>query len=153
MTIKATLESKQLQNAHAFLALMSVPDFDGVAELLAPNFMLEFFPESLSPPGGKHALNGKETVKFFKRATDDVFEYIVYLPPLYTFQGPDAVVIHVKSEGMTKSQRKYENEYMYTFQFSGEKIVKLGQFVDSKYYAEFFGAGGVAAAGACDSDA
>ncbi|KAK7029990.1 SnoaL-like domain-containing protein [Favolaschia claudopus] len=143
-----TLQAKQLANAHAFLARMSAADFHGVAALLAPDFKLEFFPASVLPPGGKPTLNREETVEFFKRVTDEVFEYIGFLPPLHTITGPDAVVIHVESDGKSrKSGKIYNNQYMYTFQFCGDKIVRLRQFVDSKYYADFFGTGGVAAAG------
>ncbi|KAK7024844.1 SnoaL-like domain-containing protein [Favolaschia claudopus] len=139
----AAIEAKQLQNSLAFLSGMSATDFDGVAELLSPNFTLEFFPASLPPPGGKPKLNGEETLEWFKRATQEAFEHIIFLPPLHVVQGRDAVVLHVKSDGMSKSGKKYQNEYMFTFQFFGEKIVSLRQFVDSKYFVEFFAKDGV----------
>ena len=42
------------------------------------------------------------------------------------------------SDGMSKSGKKYNNEYMLTFHFAGEKIVYMKEFVDSKYSGSYF---------------
>ncbi|KAJ6481145.1 hypothetical protein C8R45DRAFT_1004635 [Mycena sanguinolenta] len=53
-------------------------------------------------------------------------------------QGSDAVVFHVKSDGMSKSGKKYNNEYILIFRFAEEKIVHMKEFPDSKYSASYF---------------
>ncbi|KAK7024845.1 hypothetical protein R3P38DRAFT_2951431 [Favolaschia claudopus] len=131
---------KQLQNAHTFLSLLSALDFAAMAELMAPDFKHEFCPASLPAPGGKTIRNKEETLEFFKHAWEAVFEYIKFLPPMDIIQGNDAVVLHVKSDGMSKSGLKYDNEYMLTFRFDGEKIVGLKEFADSKYVTDYFAA-------------
>jgi ketosteroid isomerase-like protein len=45
-----------------------------------------------------------------------------------------------KSDGVTKSGVKYNNEYIATFYFDGEKIIRLKEFVDSKHITDFLGA-------------
>jgi len=39
---------------------------------------------------------------------------------------------------LSKSGKKYNNEYMFTFHFDGDKIIKLNEFMDSKYSSAFF---------------
>ncbi|KAK7024889.1 hypothetical protein R3P38DRAFT_3532856 [Favolaschia claudopus] len=134
----STTAEKQLQNAQTFLSLLSALDFAAMAELMSPDFKHEFLPASLPAPQGKAIRNKEETLVFFKHAWEAVFEYVKFLPPMDIVQGKDAIVFHVKADGMSKSGKKYENEYMLTFHFDGEKIVKLREFADSKYAAEYF---------------
>ncbi|KAF8179350.1 hypothetical protein K438DRAFT_1843219, partial [Mycena galopus ATCC 62051] len=136
-TMSAT-QAKQLENAHAFLSHLNALNFDALADLLDPDFMFEYFPASLSPPGGKAKRGKEETLELFKHAWLTVFEYITLLNPIDVIQGSDAVVFHVKSDGMSKSGKKYNNEYMFTFNFSGEKIVYMKEFADSKYSDSYF---------------
>ncbi|KAK7024886.1 hypothetical protein R3P38DRAFT_3532851 [Favolaschia claudopus] len=136
----STLAEKQLQNAQKFLDLLGNPpvDFDAWADLLSPDFVLEYHPATMPMPDGKATRNKAETVPFFKEAWNERFEYIKFASPIDTIQGKDAVVFHVKSYGMHKSGKKYDNEYMFTFKFSGEKIVRMKEFADSKYTTEYF---------------
>ncbi|KAK7024820.1 SnoaL-like domain-containing protein [Favolaschia claudopus] len=137
------LQAKQLDNAHAFLSRLNDYDFDGVAELLAPDFTHEYCPSTLPAPEGKFKRNKEETVEVFKHSWLVVFEKVMFLPPIDTIQGQDAVVFHLKSDGTPKSGgKKYSNEYMLTFRFRGEKIVYMREFVDSKYAMDYFGADG-----------
>ncbi|KAJ6536814.1 hypothetical protein B0H19DRAFT_378090 [Mycena capillaripes] len=134
----STIQAKQLGNAHAFLSHLNALDFEAVAELLAPDFAHEYFPASLPMPAGKAKRGKEETLELFKHAWLTVFDYITFLPPMDVIQGSDAVVFHVKSDGMSKSGKKYTNEYMLTFHFDGEKIVYMKEFTDSKYSASYF---------------
>ncbi|KAF7356103.1 SnoaL-like domain-containing protein [Mycena venus] len=131
-------QAKQLENAHALLSHLNTLNFDALADLLAPDFTFEYFPASLSPPEGKAKRGKEETLELFKHAWLTVFEYITLLKPIDVIQGSDAVVLHVKSDGMSKSGKKYNNEYMFTFRFAGEKIVYLKEFADSKYSESYF---------------
>ncbi|KAF7370096.1 hypothetical protein MSAN_00639600 [Mycena sanguinolenta] len=137
--MSTTIQAKQLANAHAFLSHLNTLDFDGVAELLAPNFTFEYgFAASLDLPGGKAKRGKQETLELYKHAWLTVFDYITLLPPIEVIQGSDAVVFHVKSDGMSKSGKKYNNEYMLTFRFAGEQIVYMKEFPDTKYSNSYF---------------
>ena len=39
----------------------------------------------------------------------------------------------ILSHGKTVSGKPYNNEYMFTFRFDGEKIASVKEFLDSKY--------------------
>ncbi|KAJ7796130.1 hypothetical protein B0H13DRAFT_2266655 [Mycena leptocephala] len=134
----STAQTTQLENAHAFLSHLNTLNFDALADLLAPDFTHEYFPESLTLPGGKAKRGKEEMLELFKHAWLTVFEYITLLKPIDVIQGSDAVVFHVKSDGMSKSGKKYNNEYMFTFRFAGEKIVYMKEFVDSKYSGTYY---------------
>ncbi|KAJ7635337.1 hypothetical protein FB45DRAFT_911309 [Roridomyces roridus] len=64
------------------------------------------------------------------------------LPPLDVVQGEDVVVFHLKSEGTAKSGKSFNNEYIFTFRFEGERILSIREFVDSGYAAEWFAGAG-----------
>ncbi|KAJ7788697.1 hypothetical protein B0H13DRAFT_2394986 [Mycena leptocephala] len=128
-----TAQTKQLENAHAFLSHLNALSFDALADLLAPDFTHEYFPTSLSLPGGKVKRGKEEMLELFKHAWLTVFEYITFLKPIDVIQGSDAVVFHVMTDGMSKSGKKYSNEYMLAFHFSGEEIVYMKEFADSTY--------------------
>lgn len=48
------------------------------------------------------------------------------------------LIFQLKSDGISKSGKKYNNEYMITFHFDGEKIVSMREFVDSEYSSAYF---------------
>ncbi|KAJ6536808.1 hypothetical protein B0H19DRAFT_1181825 [Mycena capillaripes] len=133
----STIQAKQLENANAFLSHLNALDFEAIAELLSPDFAHEYFPATFPMPAGKAKRGKEETLELFKHACLTVFDYITYLPPMDVIQGSDAVVFHIKSEGMSKSGKKYNSEYMLTFHFDGEKIVHMKEFTDSKYSADY----------------
>ncbi|KAK7024814.1 hypothetical protein R3P38DRAFT_3532605 [Favolaschia claudopus] len=114
-----------------------------MADLLASDFTQEFFPASLPAPGGKSRRNKEELLEFFTaaRGPEGIFESLLFAPPSDVVQGKDVVILHLKSEGTTKDGKKFNNEYMFTLRFSGEKIVYMGEFVDSKAVADFFPGG------------
>ncbi|KAK7012792.1 hypothetical protein R3P38DRAFT_1553860 [Favolaschia claudopus] len=132
----STIEQNQLRNAHKFLDLLSTSpvDFDALADLLSPDFIFEHYPSTIN----MKPRNKAETIPFLKRGWNENFEYIKFSPPIDTIQGKDVVVFHVKSDGMHKSGKKYGNEYMLTFYFTGEKIARMKEFADSKYTVDYF---------------
>ncbi|KAJ7512842.1 hypothetical protein B0H11DRAFT_1947642 [Mycena galericulata] len=130
--------AKQLENAHAFLGNLNTSNFDALADLLAPDFTHEYLPASLVPPAGKATRGKEELLDLFKHSWLTVFDNLMLLPPIDVIQGSDAVVFHVKSDGLSKSGKKYNNEYMMTFRFAGEKIISMKEFVDSKYSNSYF---------------
>ncbi|KAJ6481098.1 hypothetical protein C8R45DRAFT_321018 [Mycena sanguinolenta] len=137
--MSTTIQARQLANAHAFLSSLNALDFDALADLLSPDFTHEYcVATSLDLPGGQAKRGKQEMLDLFKHAWLTVFEYIKFLPPMEVIQGSDAVVFHVKSDGMSKSGKKYNNEYMLTFRFTEEKIVHMKEFPDSKYSASYF---------------
>ncbi|KAK7034101.1 hypothetical protein R3P38DRAFT_2519045 [Favolaschia claudopus] len=136
----ASIQTKQLETANAFLSRYNAHDVEGLAELFAPGFTYELFPASLPAPEGKFKRNKEETLGLFKHAWEEMFETMVYLPPMDVIQGEDAVVWHLKSDGTMKNGKKYNNEYMITLRFSGERIVYMKEFVDTKYVVDLFAA-------------
>ncbi|KAK7024801.1 SnoaL-like domain-containing protein [Favolaschia claudopus] len=135
-----SLQAKQLENAQAFFSCLNAYNFHGMADLLTADFTHEYFPSSLNPPEGKFKRSKDETVQLFKNAWEKVIDGMQFLPPLDIIQGQNAVVFHVKSDGTSKSGKRYNNEYMITLRFSGVGIVHMKEFVDTKYVADFFGA-------------
>ncbi|KAK7052518.1 hypothetical protein R3P38DRAFT_2603938 [Favolaschia claudopus] len=134
------IHTKQLENAHAFIKHLNALDWDSLADLLAPNFKHQYLPSTIIPPDGKDDRGKEDFVNNLKVTLENVFDKVTYLPPIDVIHGSNAVVFHLKSDGASKSGRKYNNEYMVTFHFDGEKIIKLNEFVDSKYSKDFFGA-------------
>ncbi|KAJ6551838.1 hypothetical protein B0H19DRAFT_1159125 [Mycena capillaripes] len=131
---------KQLENAHAFLKHLNALDWASLGELMSPDFKHQAFPSNLSPPDGKETRGKEEFIEFMKFILLTVFEKVTYLTPLDVIHGSDAVVFHLKTDGISKSGKKYNNEYMFTFHFFGDKIIKLNEFVDSKYTSAYFAA-------------
>jgi hypothetical protein len=72
----STAQTTQLENAHAFLSHLNALNFDALADLLAPNFTHEYFPASLTLPGGKAKRGKEEMLELFKHAWLTVFEFI-----------------------------------------------------------------------------
>ncbi|KAJ6629393.1 hypothetical protein B0H10DRAFT_1986960 [Mycena sp. CBHHK59/15] len=134
----STLNSKQLENAYAFLTHLNALDFDALGELMAPHFTHQYFPGTINPPDGKERRGKEEFLGVLKYNLLSVFDKVTYAPPLDVIHGADAVVFHLKSDGMSKSGKKFNNEYMITFHFEGEKMTSLREFVDSKYSALYF---------------
>ncbi|KAJ7354387.1 hypothetical protein DFH08DRAFT_955781 [Mycena albidolilacea] len=131
--------SKQLKNAHAVLEYVNTRNWDALAELLSPEFTHQILPSSIPSHDGKET-RGKEEFVGLVSTFSTNFEKLTLLPPIDVIHGKDAVVIHFKSDGVTKSGVKFNNEYIATFHFDGEKIVRLKEFVDSKHTTEFLGA-------------
>ncbi|KAJ7347977.1 hypothetical protein DFH08DRAFT_867058 [Mycena albidolilacea] len=134
------LAAKQLENAHAFLTYLNALNWDRLGELLAPDFRHKYLPASIIPPDGKEDRGKDDFVGVLKYNFEKVFDKVTFLAPLDVIHGTNAVVFHLKSDGISKSGKKYNNEYMVTFHFDGEKIIKLNEFVDSKYSSAYFGA-------------
>ncbi|KAJ7171146.1 hypothetical protein C8R46DRAFT_1190587 [Mycena filopes] len=132
------LDSKQLQNARAFLKHLDAKEWDSLSDLIAPTFKQQYFPATLTPPEGKDTRNREEYIALLKHSWTHVFEKITLGEPLDVIHGHNKVALHLRSDGMSKSGKKYNNEYMFTFHFDGEKIIKLNEFVDSKYSDTFF---------------
>ncbi|KAJ7457220.1 hypothetical protein B0H11DRAFT_2063407 [Mycena galericulata] len=137
MTLSAP-NPKQLENAYEFLKHLNALDFDAIGELLSPDFKHVYLPATIVPPDGKDDRGKEDLIGVLKYNLLNVFDGVTYLPPLDVIHGSDAVVFHLKSDGISKSGKKYTNEYMITFHFKGEKIVKLNEFVDSKYSSAYF---------------
>ncbi|KAJ7474771.1 hypothetical protein FB451DRAFT_1397646 [Mycena latifolia] len=130
--------AKQLENASAVLTHLNALDWDSLGELFSPEFKHQYFPASIIPPDGKEVRGKEDWLSFVKYNLSVVFEKVTFHKPLNVIHGADTVVFHLKSDGMSKSGRKYNNEYMFTFHFDGEKIIKLDEFLDSKYSFIFF---------------
>ncbi|KAJ7056559.1 hypothetical protein C8F01DRAFT_1154116 [Mycena amicta] len=132
------LDAKQLANAHAFLKHVNALEWDAFSDLLAPTFTQQYFPATLTPPEGKDTRGKEEFIALMKHSWIHVFEKMTLGEPLDVIHGFNKVTFHLKSDGLSKAGKRYNNEYMFTFHFEGEKIVKLNEFVDSKYSAQFF---------------
>ncbi|KAJ7039451.1 hypothetical protein C8F04DRAFT_1255151 [Mycena alexandri] len=133
------LGSKQLENAHAFLKHINALDGRSLSDLLAPDFQHQSFPGTIVHDG--HGTRTKEGfMNLFHRFWVQVFDKVTFGEPLDVIHGSNKVTFHVKSDGITKTGKEYHNEYMLTFHFEGEKIIKVNEFVDSKYSAAFFAA-------------
>ncbi|KAJ7111130.1 hypothetical protein C8R43DRAFT_159792 [Mycena crocata] len=130
--------AKQLENAHAVLRHLNALDWDALGELMSSEFEHQYFPTSMPPPQGKDTRGKAEFIDLLKVNWLQAFEKITFDAPLDVIHGLNSVVFHVKSNGLTKSGKRYNNEYMFTFHFDGEKIIKMNEFVDSKYSVEFF---------------
>ncbi|KAJ7474757.1 hypothetical protein FB451DRAFT_1246538 [Mycena latifolia] len=130
--------AQQLENAYALLTHLNALDWDSLGELLSPEFKHQYFPASIIPPDGKEMRGKEDWIGVLKYNLLVVFDKVTYQPPLDVIHGADKVVFHFKADGMSKSGKKYNNEYMVTFHFEGEKIIKLNEFVDSKYSSLFF---------------
>ncbi|KAF7377985.1 hypothetical protein MSAN_00222400 [Mycena sanguinolenta] len=131
----SSTHAKQLENAHAFIRSgLGAPRRSSGARLQAP-VSLNYRSARRQDDRGKD-----EFVGVLRYNLEKIFEKVTYLPSLDVIHGENAVVFHFKSDGMSKSGKKYDNEYMVTFHFSGENIIKLNEFVDSKYSSAYFGA-------------
>ncbi|KAJ7143795.1 hypothetical protein C8R44DRAFT_140187 [Mycena epipterygia] len=130
--------TKQLENAHAFLKYLNALDWARLAELMSPDFKHEYFPASTIPPDGKDTRTREEFIGVLKYNLLTVFEKLTFQTPLDVIHGTNAVVFHLKSDGVSKSGKRYNNEYMITFHFDGDKIIKFNEFVDSEYSSTFF---------------
>ncbi|KAF7351945.1 hypothetical protein MVEN_01156500 [Mycena venus] len=128
----------QLENAHAFMKHLNALDWTSLADLMSPDFRHQYLPASIIPLDGKEDRGKEEFIGILKHYFEIVFEKVTFLPPTDVIHGSNAVVFHLKADGMSKSGKKYNSEYMFTFHFDGEKIVKLNEFVDSKYSSAYF---------------
>ncbi|KAJ7035181.1 hypothetical protein C8F04DRAFT_1099341 [Mycena alexandri] len=132
------LNAKQLENAHAFLKHLNALEWGPLADLMASNFKHQYFPSTIVPPDGKETRGKEEFMGVLQQNFIHVFEKVTFGEPLDVIHGVNKVVFHLKSDGMSKSGKKYNNEYMVTFHFDGEKMIRLNEFVDSKYSSAFF---------------
>ncbi|KAJ7143776.1 hypothetical protein C8R44DRAFT_864811 [Mycena epipterygia] len=130
--------AKQLENAHAFFKHLNALDWSALGDLMSTDFKHQYLPASIISPDGKETRGKEEFLGILKYNLTTVFDKVTYPPPLDVIHGTDAVVFHLKSDGMTKSGKNYNNEYMITFHFDGDKMIKLNEFVDSKYSSAFF---------------
>ncbi|KAF8205878.1 hypothetical protein K438DRAFT_1817526 [Mycena galopus ATCC 62051] len=134
------IHAKQLENAHAFIKHLNALDWVHLGELLSPDFRHQYFPATVAPLDGKDDRGKEDFIGVVKYNLETFFEKVTFLPPLDVIHDSDAVVFHLKSDGISNSGEKYNNEYMLTFKFYGEKIVKINEFVDSKYSSTYFAA-------------
>lgn len=117
----STIQTRQLEIAHAFLTSLNASDFDALADLLSPDFThTEYCVAASLDLLGEQVKRGKqEMLDLFKHAWLTLFEYIKvcavqcsfingglnyssiffflfqFLPPIEVVQGSDAVVFHV----------------------------------------------------------
>ncbi|KAJ7171137.1 hypothetical protein C8R46DRAFT_1349230 [Mycena filopes] len=125
------LDSKQLQNAYTFIKHLGPGEWDALSELIAPTFKQQYFPASAIPPEDKDMRGKEEFLTLLKYNWAHVFEKVTFGEPLDVIHGHNKVALHFKSNALSKSGKKYDNEYMVTFHFDGEKIVKMNEFVDA----------------------
>ncbi|KAJ7708294.1 hypothetical protein B0H17DRAFT_1325167 [Mycena rosella] len=132
---------KQLENAHALFTDLNANEWEALEQLLSPEFKhCQYLPGTITPPDGKETRGKEEWMGALKHTFVALFDHITFRPPLDVIHGTDKVAFHLKSDGMLKSGLEYINEYMITFHFDGEKIIKLNEFVDSKYSSAFYAA-------------
>ncbi|KAJ7080651.1 hypothetical protein B0H15DRAFT_483955 [Mycena belliarum] len=131
-------DAKQLENAHALFRFLNALDWESLGELLSPECMHQYFPASINPPDGKEMRGKQDFIDVLKHNFEGIFEKVTFQPPLDVIHGFNKVVFHLRSDGISKSGKKYNNEYMITFHFDGEKIIKVNEFMDSKYSSAFF---------------
>ncbi|KAJ7723679.1 hypothetical protein B0H16DRAFT_1598241 [Mycena metata] len=135
----STLDAKQLENAHAFLKHLNAMDWVSLGDLLAPEFKHQCFPATVVVPDGRQTRSKEEYIEgILQGGLTNYFKTFRFSEPMDVIHGSNKVAFHVKSVGVFKSGDSYENEYMLTFHFDGEKVVRLNEFVDSKYTAGFF---------------
>ncbi|KAJ7708324.1 hypothetical protein B0H17DRAFT_1125080 [Mycena rosella] len=140
---------KQLKIALALLNHLNSLEWDALGKLLSEDFKHQYFPATIIPLDGREMRGKEQWIGVLKHnfAHGGVFEHITELkialqfrPPLDIIHAADKVVFQLKCDGMSKSGIKYNNEYMITMHFVGEKIVKMNEFMDSKYTSDFLAA-------------
>ncbi|KAJ7457236.1 hypothetical protein B0H11DRAFT_2199758 [Mycena galericulata] len=106
----------------------------------SPDFKQQYSPASYVPSHGR-VLSGKEEFINMTKQISKIFDMKMQ-PPLDMIHGVDKVVFHLMCDGKSKSGsgKEFHGEYMLTFHFDGEKIVRINEFVDTKYNSEWFGA-------------
>ncbi|KAJ7202058.1 hypothetical protein GGX14DRAFT_570955 [Mycena pura] len=133
------LDPAQLQAVRAFVGHLNALEWEPLAELLHPDFRHQYQPASIVPPDGKETRGKADFIGVLQHNLLVVFKFIKWTIVDET-HGVDSVVLHLTSNGMSKSGREYGNEYMCTFKLQGDKITRLYEFVDSKYSSAYFGA-------------
>jgi len=121
----------QCQHALDYITHMDSRDYQALADLLSESFTHRFLPASLNGLG----IPSRNKRQFFDLLKDleATFQRFNFQPPQEIIQSQDKVVLHLVSDGKTTSGKTYNNEYVFTFQFEGDKIVSVKEFLDSKY--------------------
>ncbi|KAJ7763123.1 hypothetical protein DFH07DRAFT_1059331 [Mycena maculata] len=117
--------SKQLENAYAYLTHLNAFDFTAVGELMAPDFKHWVLPGSIIAPDDKEYRGKKEFLQGLRFIVLTLLDKVTFLPPLDVIHGSDAVVFRFKSDGMSKSGRSFKNEYMLTFHLPARRLSSL----------------------------
>jgi ketosteroid isomerase-like protein len=127
--------STQLQNALAFITHMDNRDYPAMAATMSPKFTHRFLPVSLG--GFGMPVRSKEQFLQHVKDLESVFEQFNFQPPLEVIEGKDVVILHLTTDGKTKTGKPYTNEYMFTFRFEpdskGKQIISVKEFMDSQY--------------------
>jgi len=126
------INSIHLQNALDFITKLDNRDYTALAATMAPDCTHRFLPATLGGLG--KPVRGKEELIEFAKGLESIFETINFQSPLEITETKDAVILHMASDGKTRSGKPYNNEYMYTFRFNAEgKILSVQEFLDSHY--------------------
>jgi len=124
--------SIHLQNALDFITELDNRDYTALAATMAPDFTHRFLPATLGGLGTP--VRSKEELIEFAKGLEAIFERINFQSPLEITETKDAVILHMVSDGKTRSGKPYKNEYMFTFRFNAEgKILSVKEFLDSHY--------------------
>jgi len=124
--------SIHLQNALDFITLLDNREYHVLASVMAPDFTHRFLPASLR--GFGMAVRNKEEFIQHIKDLESVFERLNYQPPLEIIEAEDVIVLHMVTDGKTRSGKPYDNEYVFTFRFNPDgKILSVKEFMDSQY--------------------
>jgi len=124
--------SLHLQTSLDFITHLDNRNYPAMAATMAPDFTHRFLPATLQG-FGKPTRDKEEFIQHVKNL-EPVFEKLNYLPPLDIVESNDAVVLHMVTDGKTRSGKPYNNEYIFTFRFNADGVIRsVQEFMDTHY--------------------
>lgn len=126
----AALRAANVAVVHAYVAGINAWDFDGMRELMAPDFVFE---QMFAPPGMQKRYEGRDALLDFQRSLVDTIltENLHDLEADTLASDPSQVIATYRSDmRMADPQRSYANDYICRFTVRDGLITHFQEYFD-----------------------
>lgn len=129
-------EKRNVSTVQDAYAAFQRGEIQGVLDTLADNIEWHTPGEGLIPQGGTY--QGKEAVSRFFQMIGQTMQFGNFEPQTFVAQG-DYVVAIGRYDGTVKTTgRLFQADFVMTFKFDGEKIVRFQEFTDTAALAQAY---------------
>jgi ketosteroid isomerase-like protein len=129
-------EEQNVRTVQGAYAAFKRGEIQGVLDTLADNIEWHTPGEGLFPQGGTH--QGKEAVGRFFQIIGQTMDFGIFEPQTFVAQGENVVAMG-RYDGTVKTTGRYfQSDFVMTFKFDGEKIVRFQEYMDTAALAQAY---------------
>jgi uncharacterized protein len=129
-------EEQNVRTVQEAYAAFKRGEIQGVLDTLTENIEWHTPGEGLFPQGGTH--RGKESVGRFFQTIDATIVFGIFEPQTFVAQGDNVVAVGRYDGTVKATGQHFQSDFVMTFKFDGEKIVRYQEYMDTAALAQAY---------------